>query len=174
MNIGLSTSCLEYCSSSFWTFIFALFQTSITFLNLSSSVIKPLLNCLFILSTNSFPSFNISPLFLLVTISLIAIVIPAFVEYLKPKSFNLSRNIEVSVVLYLLNTCAITLSKSPFANGLVKSISFIFSFISSPLLEGIIFSIFSLLASFTYWNVSGNISLNLILPTVVIKYLSIK
>ena len=31
------------------------------------------------------------------------IVIPAYVEYLNPKSFNLSSIIEVSVVLYFLN-----------------------------------------------------------------------
>ena len=104
MNIGLSTSSFEYFSSSACTLPLALFQTSITFLNLSSSVIKPLWNCLFIFSTNSLPSFNISGLFLLVTISLIATVIPALVEYLNPKSFNLSRNTDVSVVLYLLNT----------------------------------------------------------------------
>ena len=99
MNIGLSTSVLAYSSSSFWTSFLASFHVSITLLNLSSLVIKPRVYCLLIVSTILLASSIIFPLFLLVVTSATDTVIPAIVEYLKPKSLSLSSIIEVSVVL---------------------------------------------------------------------------
>ena len=99
IKIGLSTSLLAISSSSAWTLSFASFHVSITLLNLSSSVIRPRLYCLLILSTNFWLSPTILSLSLLVTTSAILIVIPAIVEYLNPKSFKLSSIVEVSVVL---------------------------------------------------------------------------
>ena len=80
-------------------------------------------------------------------------VIPATVEYLNPKSFNLSSIIEVSVVLYLLNTCAIIHSKVFLTKGLGISIFLTSSGILAPIgikyLLGVIPSIFSFVPSLT-------------------------
>ena len=86
-------------------------------------------------------------------ISLKLNVIPDKVLYLNPWFFNLSRNILVSVVLNLLNICAIKFSKSfftnPFTTGisltaLTKSVPF-----SRKYLSGVNPSKFSFVASFT-------------------------
>ena len=99
MKIGLSTSVFEIFSSSSLTWSVALFHVSITLENLSSSVIKPRLYCLLILSTNTWVSATIAFLFLLISTSAILTVIPEIVEYLNPKSFKLSSIVDVSVVL---------------------------------------------------------------------------
>ena len=102
-------------------------------------------------------------------------VIPEIVEYLKPKSFNLSSIIDVSVVLYLLNIWAMICCKVFLAKALFIGIFLTASLISVPgskkNLLGVKPSIFSLLGSLIYGKVSGNISLNINLPAVVTKYL---
>ena len=177
MNNGLSKSFSLIALSSFLTSSVALVQTSITLWYLSPSVIKPLWYCLLILSTLALAASIISPFFSLLTTSAIDTVIPAIVEYLKPKFFNLSSIIDVSVVLYLLNTWAINWPKVFWTNGVTSSILAISSGMLEPIgkkyLSGVIPSILALVPSSTYGNVSGNISLNLILPTVVTKYLSL-
>ena len=99
MKIGLSKSALAFSWSSAWTLSLAAFHVSTTFSYLSWSVIKPRLYCLLILSTTFWASRTISGFLSLLTTSAIDTVIPAIVEYLNPKSFNLSSMIEVSVVL---------------------------------------------------------------------------
>ena len=132
MNIGLSICSLAILASSPWTLSCTLFHTSHTELCLSSSVIKPRLYCLLICSTLSWPSFKYSCLWADTTISDIENVIPAIVENLNPKSFNLSSIIEVSVVLKRLNTWAITFCKSFLPNGLASGILLISSGILRP------------------------------------------
>ena len=99
MKIGLSISVWETPSSSALTSSVALFHVSITLLNLSSSVIKPRLYCLLILSTTFWAASTILCLSLLISTSAILTVIPEIVEYLNPKSFKLSSIVDVSVVL---------------------------------------------------------------------------
>ena len=86
MKIGLSSYSLApaYWLSSFSISFLALFHTSITKSNLSLSVINPLWNCLLIFLTSLLDDSTIASLFLLVTISEYAIVIPEYVENLNP------------------------------------------------------------------------------------------
>ena len=176
MKIGLSLFDFAIAASSPWTLSWTPFQTSHTELCLSSSVIKPRLYCLLIFSTISWPSLRYSCLCSDTTISAIEKVIPATVENLNPKSFNLSSIILVSVVLKRLKTWAIIFCKSFLPNAGIKGILAISSGIFTPWSKknfiGVIPSIFSFVASSKYWKASGNISLNLILPTVVTRYLS--
>ena len=80
MKIGFSKSLLAISCNSSWTLSLAPFQVSITLLYLSSSVIKPRLYCLLILSTNFCASATISPFLSLVLTSDILTVTPAIVE----------------------------------------------------------------------------------------------
>ena len=97
--------------------------------------------------------FIISGFFSLLTISATDTVIPATVEYLKPKSFNLSSITEVSVVLYLLNTWAIIHSKvfltKGFGNSILATSSGILAPIEIKYLLGVIPSILSFVPSLT-------------------------
>ena len=176
MNIGLSgfSSDIRFKSSA--TSSDALFHWAHTASCLSSSVIKPLWYCLLILSTTSCARATISSFLSVVITSAADTVIPAIVEYLNPKSFNLSSIIDVSVVLYLLNTWAMICPKVFLTNGATSGISLITFGISVPIsskyLLGVNPSILSLVPSFRYGNVSGKISLKIILPAVVTKYLS--
>ena len=99
MNIGFVGLAAAIPLSSASTWFLTPFQTSITEVYLSKSVIKPLWNCLLILSTLAWPASIYSCLCWLVIISIILNVIPEIVEYLNPKSLSLSSIIEVSVVL---------------------------------------------------------------------------
>ena len=176
MKIGLSVNFLDISPSSPWTLLVTFSQTSHTDAFLSSSVISPRLYCLLIAETFSFPSAIIASLFLLVTTSWIEKVIPATVEYLNPKSLSLSNITDVSVVLYNLKIWAIIFCNVFLSNGLVISISLIAFLISVPgakkNLSGVTPLIFSFDGSLMNGNVSGNISLKIILPAVVTKYLS--
>src|SRR5690606_15645034 len=104
------------------------------------------------------------------------IVIPATVEYLNPKSFNLSNILEVSEMWNNLKTLAITSDKNFFLNGSGEGIeanaSFGFTPFEMKYISGVFSSKLNELGSLTYGNVSGKISLKINLPNVVTKYLS--
>src|SRR5699024_11067955 len=87
--------------------------------------------------------------------------IPALVEYLNPKSFNLSSILEVSLILKRLNTSAMISPRIPFLNGEISSRSAIFAFTSQPFgrkyFFGVSISKLLFVGSLIYGNVFGKI-----------------
>ena len=150
---GFSTSCFNISPSLPCTLVVASVHNLITLLCLSSSVIRPRLNCLLIFSIVALVSSIIVSFSWLTGISESEIVIPDLVLYLNPISFSLSKNIEVSVVLYLLNIWAIIFPKSFLikagTHGILATSSGKFLPFSIKNLSGVITSMFSLLPSST-------------------------